>query len=65
MILQTVEQVRYDMAKTTTSTGLKVVVNILNKAYAIGKKVAEGFEKTMRIRFDDLLPKWNYRAVPA
>ena len=62
--MQTVEQVRYYMAKTTTNTGLKVVVNILNKAYTLGKKVAEGFQKTMRIRFDDLLPKWNYRAVP-
>ena len=64
VILQTVEQVRYYMAKTTTNTGLKVVVNMLNKAYTLGKKVAEGFQKTMRIRFDDLLPKWNYRAVP-
>jgi hypothetical protein len=30
-----------------------------------GKKVAKGFKKTMRILFDDLLPKWNYRAVPS
>lgn len=65
VILQTVEQVRYYMAKTQTSTGLKVLVNILNQVYAVGKKVAQDFKKTMRIRFDDLLPKWNYRALPS
>ena len=65
VILQTVEQVRYYLAKTKTTTGLNVVVNILDKVYATGKKVAEGFKETTRIRFDDFLPKWNYRAVPA
>ena len=52
------------MAKTATATGLNVVVNILDKAYATGKKVAEGFRDTMRIQFDEVLPKWNYRARP-
>jgi hypothetical protein len=26
---------------------------------------AEGFKETMKILFDDILPKWNYRAVPS
>jgi Rhodopirellula transposase DDE domain len=65
VILQTVEQVRHYMAKAKTRTGLNTVVNILDKVYATGKKVANGFQKTMRILFDDLLPKWNYRAVPS
>jgi hypothetical protein len=65
VILQTVEQVRYYMAKTKTTTGLNVLVNILDKVYATGKKVAKDFKKTMRILFDDFLPKWNYRAVPS
>ena len=64
IIFTAVEQVQHYMAKTHTSTGLKVVVNILNKVYATGRKVAEGFKETMRIVFDDVLPKWNYRAVP-
>ena len=53
------------MAKTRTTTELKVLVNILDKVYATGKKVAKDFKKTMRILFDDFLPKWNYRAVPS
>jgi len=65
IILQTVEQVRHYMAKTETRTGLNVLVNILDKVYATGKKVANGFKKTMRILFDDYLPKWNYRALPS
>jgi hypothetical protein len=65
VILQTVEQVRYYMAKTTTTMGLSVVVNLLDKVYATGKKVAAGFQKNMRILFDDFLPRWNYRAVPS
>ena len=65
VILQTVEQVRYYMVKTQTTTGLNVLVNILDKVFATGKKVAKGFKKIMRILFDDFLPKWNYRAVPS
>jgi len=65
LILQTVEQVRHYMAKTKTRTGLNVIVNILDKIYATGKKVAEDFKETMKIVFDDFLPKWNYRALPS
>jgi len=33
--------------------------------YHIGRKVAEDFKAKMRIVFDELLPQWNYRAIPA
>ena len=65
IILQTVEQARHYMAKAKSTTGLKVVAKILDKVYATGKKVAQGFKESMRILFDDLFPKWNYRALPA
>jgi hypothetical protein len=50
--------------KTTTTTGLKVAANIIKKVYEKGKKVAEDFKETMRIKFDKNLGQWNYRAVP-
>ena len=50
--------------KTQTKTGLSVAVNILNKVYKTGRKVADNFKNTMQIVFDEYLPKWNYRAVP-
>lgn len=56
--MECVEQAQYYMSKAATQTGLKVVVNILNKVYEKGRKVAEGFQKTMKIVFDNLLPKW-------
>ena len=64
VIFQTLEVVRYYMAKTETTTGLKVEVSILAKIYETGRKCAAGFKESMKIAFDKLLPKWNYRAIP-
>ena len=64
VIFHTLETVRYHMAKAATATGLTVKVGILDGAYETGRKYAKGFKKTMKIVFDKVLPKWNYRAVP-
>jgi hypothetical protein len=64
IVLECVEQAQYYMSKAATQTGLKVVVNILDKVYETGRKVAEGFKKTMKIAFDEVLPKFNYTAIP-
>jgi hypothetical protein len=64
VIFRTLETVRYYMSKTETATGLEVKVRILEKVYETGQKCAEGFKKAMKIVFDKVLPKWNYRAVP-
>jgi len=39
-------------------------VHIIDKVYQTGRKVADDFKQTMRIVFDEVLPQWNYRAVP-
>jgi len=52
------------MEKTTTTTGLKAFVHIIDKVYETGRKVAADFKETLRIVFDDFLPQWNYRALP-
>jgi hypothetical protein len=65
IILECVEQAQYYMSKAATQTGLKVVVNILDKVYETGRKVAEGFRQTMTLVFDTVLPKFNYKAIPA
>ena len=49
---------------TTTKKGLTVTANIIKTVYEIGRKIPENFKNTMKIKFDDLLGKWNYRAVP-
>jgi Rhodopirellula transposase DDE domain len=64
VIFRTLETVRSYMAKAETSKGLKTRVRILEKIYETGRKCAERFKETMKIVFDELLPKWNSRAIP-
>ena len=65
VIFESVELVKELMGKAKTSTGLRVTVDIMDKVYQTGRKYAEGFKKDMKIVFDEILPKWNYRAVPS
>jgi hypothetical protein len=64
VIFEGVELVKELMEKASTSTGLRVTVDILDKVYQTGRKDAEGFKQDMKIVFDEILPRWNYRAVP-
>ncbi len=64
VIFRKVEQVRHYMAQASTRTGLTAAVHVLDKIYETGRKVVDGFKKTIRIAFDNLLPRFNYRAIP-
>jgi hypothetical protein len=64
VVFHTIQIVKGLMEKTTTATGLQVTVDILDKVYETGRKCAKGFKQNMKILFDDLLPQWNYRAIP-
>ena len=41
------------------------MAEVLDKVYQTGRAYTEGFKENIKILFDDILPKWNYRAVPA
>lgn len=64
VIFQSVQQVQHYLRQAATKTGLQVVVNILDKVYQTGRRVAKDFKQTMRIVFDNVLPRFNYRAFP-
>ena len=64
VVFQNIELVKELMAQTSTTTGLTVTVEIIDKVYELKRKVANGFKETMRIVFDKVLPQWNYIAVP-
>ena len=64
VVFKSVELVRSLIAKTQTKTGLRVFAKIVDRLYLTGRKYAEDFKENMRIVFDDLLPKWNYTAIP-
>lgn len=65
VLFNSIGLVKQLMETTTTRTGLRVSVRILDKVYATGRKVASDFKQTMRIAFDAYLPRWNYVALPA
>lgn len=65
VIFDCLETVKQLMKKTSTRTGLRVTVNVLKKAYETGLKYTADFKETMRIAFDEVLPQWNYRAIPS
>ncbi len=64
VIFTSIELVKQLMERTSTTTGLKAFVHILDKVYETGRNVAEGFKENMEIVFDTYLPRWNYRAIP-
>ena len=64
LIFYTIDIVKEAMGQTSTKTGLKVFVDVIDKVYETGLKVKEGFKENMRIVFDKVLPKWNYRTIP-
>lgn len=64
ILFDTLDTVVRLMRRTSTTTGLRATVNIIRRVYHTGRKIAQNFKENMTILFDDLLPKWNYRAVP-
>jgi hypothetical protein len=64
VVFSSLELVADLISRTRTKKGLKVFVHVIDKVYETGRKVSETFKSTMRIVFDQTLPKWNYRAVP-
>jgi len=64
VVFESVKIVKSLMEKAKTKTGLKVFVDIIDKKYKTGRKVAKGFKENMKIVFDEYLSQWNYRAVP-
>lgn len=63
-VFDSLETVKQLMIKTRTCTGLKVMVETVNKIYQTGRKYAQDFRQSMTIAFDSHLPKWNYTAAP-
>ena len=62
MLFHTIDTVVRLMRRASTTTGLQTTVNVIRRAYEIGRKVADDFKAATTILFDDLLPKWNYVA---
>ncbi len=64
MLFDTLETVVELMRKATTRAGLKTTVNVIRRLYETGRTATDEIKRNLEIVFDDLLPKWNYRATP-
>lgn len=64
ILFDTIETVVRFMRKAATTTGLRTTVNVIRRVYEIGRQVTDEFKANIPILFDDLLPKWNYIAIP-
>jgi hypothetical protein len=64
VIFTGVDLVKRLMEKTGTRTGLGVVVDIVQKVYQTGRKVAKEVKKALNLIRDDSLPNLNYRILP-
>lgn len=64
LLFDTIDTVVRLMRRASTKAGLKTTVNVMNRIYETGRKVAADFKDNMTIAFDELLPKWNYCAIP-
>ena len=52
------------MKGAATTTGLRTTVNVIKRVYEKGRKATDEMKDALRIQYDELLPKWNYVALP-
>lgn len=64
VVFHTLEIVKRFIRKTSTSTGLRLTLNVNEKSYQTKRKAPEDFIANLPLLFDDVLPDWNYIAVP-
>lgn len=50
--------------RTSTSTGLRVTVDVIHRVYEAGRKAIASLKQTIKLTPDTLLPKWNYTVSP-
>lgn len=64
VVFQSVALVKQLMEKAQTRTGLRVVVDIVDKIFETGRKVADEVKQSLNIVRDPFLPLWNYQILP-
>ncbi|MEZ6132776.1 MAG: hypothetical protein R3C59_29255 [Planctomycetaceae bacterium] len=53
------------MRRTTTRSGLRTTVHVMNKVYQTGREAAEWMKSSLRITYDRIVPRWNYTLNPS
>ena len=63
-LFDTLDTVVTCMRKASTRTGLRTTVHVIRRHDETGRNATEHMKQNLKIVFDNLLPKWNYRAIP-
>ena len=63
VIFDSVDAVKDLIADATTTTGLTVFSTVIDTVYETGKKATAELKASIRIVFDEILPRWNYTAL--
>ena len=63
-LFDTIDTVVDLMRRAITTTGLRTTVNVIRRCYETGRNASEEMKKNLQIKYDNLLPKWNYVAKP-
>lgn len=63
VVLKSIQVARDFISRTSTSTGLEVIVEIARKKYHKGRQATAEFLENMRIDFNSFLPELNYTAL--
>ena len=65
-LFKTLNRVVSLMRNAATSTGLRTTVNVIRRTYETGRNATEEIKRliTKTVKFEDLLPKWNYTLIP-
>ena len=64
VLFDTLATVRSLMEKTSTRTGLRVTVRVIDKIYETARKAAEVFKPNMPVLSDVLPPHWTHLVLP-
>lgn len=64
VIFHTLDIVKRFIRRTTTRTGLRVTLKVLDKLYELERKATDRFMEAYPVHFDDYLPEWNYVIKP-
>jgi hypothetical protein len=65
IFLKSAHMLRDLMRKATTRKGLRVFATVVDRFYPLGVEVADEFIEDMKLRFDRLMPAWNYVLLPS
>jgi len=65
MLFDSLERVVELMRRTTTRSGLRTTVAVMKRIYQTGREASDWMKSSIRINYDQVIPRWNYEIKPS